>query len=299
MISSSTNKYFSSSIINKISNLSLRAKLVVEGFIIGLHKIPYHGFSVEFSEHKPYGYGDETKYIDWKLWGKTDKLFIKQFEEETNLKCHIIFDKSKSMSYSSNKITKFEYAKSLAASLSYLMIKQQDAVGLNIFDEEIKISIPPKSKTSHLNLLLGTLHKCKPSGITKISNILHLLAESIKKKGLIILISDLLDNQSEIIKGLRHFRYKGHEIIIFHILDEKELSLDFNDSMKFVDLENNKTILTDPRHIKFDYIKAVSSFCDNYKTECEKNKIDYIRINTSDSLEKSLIEYLIKRSRLI
>ena len=292
-------KYMDPLIISKIENLSLRAKLVVEGFIIGLHKSPYHGFSVEFSEHRPYSSGDEIKFIDWKLLARTDRLYIKQFEEETNLKCHIIFDKSKSMSYSSNKITKFEYAKNLAASLSYLMIKQQDAVGLNIFDEEIKISIPPKSKTSHLNLLLGTLHKCKPSGITKISNILHLLAESIKKKGLIILISDLLDDQSEVIKGLRHFRYKGHEIIIFHILDEKELSLDFNDSMKFVDLENSKSILTDPRHIKFDYIKAVSSFCDNYKTECEKNKIDYIRINTSDALEKSLIEYLIKRSRLI
>ena len=133
-------------LINKVSNLFLRAKLVVEGFIIGLHKSPYHGFSVEFSEHKSYGYGDETKYIDWKLWAKTDKLFIKQFEEETNLKCHIIFDKSSSMGYSSKKITKFEYSKDLAAALSYLMIKQQDAVGLHMFDDKIKISIPPKSK---------------------------------------------------------------------------------------------------------------------------------------------------------
>ena len=206
-------------LINKVSNLFLRAKLVVEGFIIGLHKSPYHGFSVEFSEHKSYGYGDETKYIDWKLWAKTDKLFIKQFEEETNLKCHIIFDKSSSMGYSSKKITKFEYSKDLAAALSYLMIKQQDAVGLHMFDDKIKISIPPKSKKSHLNLILSNLHNTSFSGKTKISTTLHYLADSIKKKGLVILISDLFDIQNDVISGLKHFRYKGHEVIVFHILD--------------------------------------------------------------------------------
>ena len=291
--------YFSSSIINKISNLSLKAKLVVEGFIIGLHKSPYHGFSVEFSEHKPYGYGDETKYIDWKLWAKTDKLFIKQFEEETNLKCYIIFDKSSSMSYSSQGITKFEYSKNLAASLSYLMIKQQDGVGLSMFDEEIKISIPPKSKKSQLNLLLTTLHNSKSSGNTKISKTLHLLAESIKKKGLIILISDLLDDQDDVLNGLKHFRYNGHEVIIFHILDKKEENLDFGNSIKFIDLETDESIVTDPDHIKFDYKNAVKSFFYNYKKECEKNKIDYVKINTSDPLEKSLVEYLIKRNKIV
>ena len=186
-------KYMNPEIINKIDNLSLRARLVVEGFIIGMHKSPYHGFSVEFSEHRPYGYGDEIKYIDWKLWGKTDRFYIKQFEEETNLKCNIILDKSSSMSFGSNKITKFDYSKSLAAALSYLMIKQQDAIGLTTFDDKIDISIKPKSKISHLNLLLKTMHNSKIGGETNISNLLHIMAESIHKRGLIILISDLLD----------------------------------------------------------------------------------------------------------
>ena len=178
-------EYMDVSTINKIDNLFLRAKLVVEGFIIGMHKSPYHGFSVEFSEHRPYGYGDEIKYIDWKLWGKTDRFYIKQFEEETNLKCHVILDKSSSMSYGSHSINKFEYSKCLAASLIYLMIKQQDAVGLTTFDDKLNITIPPKSKVSHLNLLLQTMHNSKTGGETDISLLLHSLAESIHKLSLI------------------------------------------------------------------------------------------------------------------
>ncbi|MBI45468.1 MAG: DUF58 domain-containing protein [Candidatus Marinimicrobia bacterium] len=291
--------YLSSSVIKKISNIALRAKLVVEGFIIGLHKSPYHGFSVEFSEHRPYSFGDEIKYIDWKLLAKTDKLYIKQFEEETNLNCHILFDTSASMQYGSGEIQKFDYAQTLCASLSYMMIKQQDAVGLTTFDTKINISIPPKSRPSHLNILLNTLHHSKVQGETKISNILHSLAESMKKRGLIILISDLFDDQEDVIKGLRHFRYKGHEIIVFHIMDDKEISLDFNESVNFIDLENNDSMKTDPRQIKSAYQKAYSNFCNQYKNECSKNNIDYVPVNTSDSLDKSLIEYLIKRTKVV
>ena len=293
-------KYMDPQTINKIENLSLRARLVVEGFIIGMHRSPYHGFSVEFSEHRPYGYGDEIKYIDWKLWGKTDRFYIKQFEEETNLKSYILFDTSASMGYSSkDNINKFEYAKTLSASLSYLMIRQQDAVGLTTFDDKINTSIIPRSKISHLNVLLNSLHKSKTGGETQISPMLHSLAESIKKRGLIILISDLLDNPKEVIKGLRHFRYKGHEVIIFHILDYNEIFFNFNEMINFIDSENNQSIKTDPRHIKSDYKKAFSDFCEIYRSECRKNNIDYVRVNTSDSLDKSLIEYLMKRSQLI
>ena len=217
-MSSIYKEYMNASTINKIDNLFLRARLVVEGFIIGMHKSPYHGFSVEFSEHRPYGYGDEIKYIDWKLWGKTDRFYIKQFEEETNLKCHLILDKSASMNYGSMDITKFDYAKNLSAALIYLMIKQQDAVGLTTFDDKIDLTIPPRSKKGHLNLLLQTMHRAKVGGETNVSSLLHSLAESIHKRGLIILISDLLDDEKEIINGLRHFRHKGHEVIIFHII---------------------------------------------------------------------------------
>jgi len=291
-------EYLNPSFINKIDNLSLRAKLVVEGFIIGMHKSPYHGFSVEFSEHRPYGFGDEIKYIDWKLWGKTDRFYIKQFEEETNLSCHLILDKSLSMDYGSNKLTKFEYSKSICAALSYLMIKQQDAVGLTTFDKKINTTIKPKSKISHLNLLLKTMHNSSSGGETNISSLLHGLAESINKKGLIILISDLLDDEHKVMESLRHFRYKGHEIIVFHIVDPKEKDLDFNQNMNFIDLEGNYNIIADSRLVKENYNKAFKKFSDYYKNECLRDKIDYNLVSTSDSLDKTLLQYLIKRSQI-
>ena len=295
----SSKNLLSSGIINKIDSLALRAKLVVEGFLAGLHKSPYHGFSVEFAEHRPYEYGDDVKYIDWKLWAKTDKLFIKQFEEETNLKCYILLDRSKSMKYASDKLSKFEYSKSLAASLAYLMIKQQDAVGLSTFDNKINLTIPPKTKPNHFNLIAQTLHNAKTGNTTKVSNVLHVLAQSIKKRGLIILISDLVDSHEDIMNGLKHFRYKGHEVIVFHILDPKEIDLNFNESVKFIDLESDESIITDPRQVKAAYQKEIKDLVASYKNQCRKNKIDFINISTSDSLENSLINYLIKRNKLV
>jgi len=291
-------KYMDPLTINSIDNLFLRAKLVVEGFIIGMHKSPYHGFSVEFSEHRPYGFGDEIKFIDWKLWGKTDRFYIKQFEEETNLKCHLIIDKSASMGYGSDNISKFEYTKSLAASLIYLMIKQQDAVGLTTFDDKLDISILPKAKSSQLNLLLKTMHNAKTGGETNISNLLHNIAETITKRGLIILISDLLDNEENIIKGLRHFRHKGHEVIIFHIIDPKEKNLDFNQNVNFIDIENNEKIMVDSRQIKKKYNNTFEKFCNYYKERCLQNNIDYTQLITTDPLNKSLTQYLIKRVQI-
>ena len=298
-MSNTYKEYLNPTVISKIENLSLRAKLVVEGFIIGMHKSPYHGFSVELSEHRPYGFGDEIKFIDWKLWAKTDRFYIKQFEEETNLKCHIVLDKSASMEYGSDKINKFDYSKTLTAALIYLMIKQQDAVGLTMFDDSIDTMIKPKSKISHLNSLLKAMHKTKTGGETSISKLLHTLAESITKKGLIILISDLLDDENEVIKGLRHFKHKGHEVIIFHIIDPKEKNLDFNQNINFLDIENNSSLITDTRQIKDQYNKAFSDFCNFYKKHCSMNKIDYIPISTDNSLDISIMQYLIKRNKLI
>ena len=291
-------KYMDPLTVGKIDNLSLRAKLVVEGFIIGMHKSPYHGFSVEFAEHRPYGFGDEIKFIDWKLWAKTDRFYIKQFEEETNLKCHIVLDKSSSMGYGSTEITKFEFSKTLTAALIYLMIKQQDAVGLTMFDESIKTVIKPKSKASHLNLLLKSMHDISIGGETSIPHLLHTLAESISKRGLIIIISDLLDDENEVIKGLRHFKHKGHEVIIFHVIDPKEKNLDFDQNVNFFDVENNSSIMTDTRQIKNQYNKAFKDFCNFYKNHCARNKIDYVPINTNQPLDISIMQYLIKRSKL-
>ena len=286
-------------IISKLNNLSLKARMVVEGFIVGLHKSPYHGFSVEFSEHRAYGYGDEIKHIDWKLFGKTDRYYIKQFEEETNLRSYILLDQSKSMEYGSENITKLEYAKMLSASLSYLMIKQQDAVSLTLFDDKIKNYIPPRSKNSHLKILLSLMEKINCGNDTKIAPVLHQTAEMIKQKGLIILISDLFDNPKDIISGLKHFRYRGHEVIVFHVLDHQELNLEFNHNTRFRDSETGEEIITQPWHIKQDYQKSIKKFCNNFKHQFRINHIDYVILPTNNSLDIALSEYLIKRKRIM
>jgi len=212
-------KYLQPETVALLNSMSLRAKLVVEGYIIGQHRSPYHGFSVEFAEHRAYGAGDEIRHIDWKLFGKTDRLYVKRYEEETNLRAHIVLDTSRSMLYNSGKVSKLVYANSLAASLSYLMINQQDAVGLVQFSQKIDTFIPPKSRPSHLSLVLAQLDDQEAGKDTKVGLVLHELAERIKKRGLVILISDLLDNPKNIMNGLKHFRHQNQEVIVFHVLD--------------------------------------------------------------------------------
>ena len=263
--------------------------------MIGLHKSPYHGFSVEFSEHRPYGIGDEVRHIDWKLWSKTNKYYVKQFEEETNLKAHIILDQSNSMDYASGGTSKFEYAKLLAASFAYILIKQQDAVGLALFNETISKLIPPRSVPSHLNILLSNMENAEPSNQTNIANALHHSAEGITKRGLVIVISDLMDDPPSIINGLRHLRHKGHEVIVFHIIDKNEASFDFNERVKFIDNETAEEITTDPWHIAKDYIKLFNEYCDSLKRGCGHNRIEYTPIYTDQSLDAALTELLVKR----
>ena len=285
-------------IISRLNNLSLKARFVVEGFIVGLHKSPYHGFSVEFSEHRAYGAGDEIRHVDWKLWGKTDRFFIKQFEEETNLKSYLLVDQSLSMTYKSKKMTKLEYAQILAASLGYLMLKQQDAVGLTLFDDRIRVNIPARSKRSHLNIILSKMQNINAGPETTIAPILHKTAEAIKKRGLIILISDLFDDPDKILSGLQHFRYKGHEVIVFHVLDPQELTLDFTQRTRFRDMESGEEIVTDPWHIQSDYQKSMGQFCDYIKSNCRQKNIDYVQLSTDLPLDMALSEYLIKRKRI-
>ncbi len=291
-------QYLSSEIISNLSSLSLKARLLVEGLIVGMHKSPYHGFSVEFSEHRLYNPGDEIRNIDWKIWGKTDKYFVKEYEEETNLLSHIILDQSASMSYSSSNISKLDYAKILAASLAYLMLKQQDGVGLTLFDSKIRSSIPPKSKSNHINALFKIMEDIIPGPDTNIGDILHISAESIKKRGLVIIISDFFDDLESIISGIKHYRYKGNEVILFHILDKQELKLDFNERTQFIDLETNETITTDPWHIRTAYQAGIQQFCNNLKINCRKNKVDYTLIDTSQPIEIALFDYLIKRKNI-
>jgi len=285
-------------IISRLNNLSLKARFVVEGFIVGLLKSPYHGFSVEFSEHRAYGAGDEIRHVDWKLWGKTDRFFIKQFEEETNLKSYLLVDQSLSMTYKYKNMTKLEYAQLLAASLGYLMLKQQDAVGLTLFDDRIRVNIPARSKRSHLNIILTKMQNIIAGPETTIAPVLHKTAEAIKKRGLIILISDLFDDPDKVLSGLQHFRYKGHEVIVFHVLDPQELTLDFTQRTRFRDMESGEEIVTDPWHIQSDYQKSMEQFCAYIKSNCRQKNIDYVQLSTDLPLDMALSEYLIKRKRI-
>ena len=281
-----------------LDSVSLKAKMVVEGYIIGQHRSPYHGFSVEFAEHRSYEPGDEIRHIDWKLYGKTNRLYVKRYEEETNLRTHLILDTSKSMAYTSDSVSKLEYGSYLLAALSYLMIRQQDAAGVVLFDENIRSFIPPKSTPSHLNTLLNALDVESPGEDTKIEPVLHEMAERIKKRGLVIIISDLFDDPENIMNGLKHFRHGKQEVILFHILDRNELEFDFNGRTKFVDMESGEEITTDPWHVKNEYKNLIIELQDYYKSECRLNSIDYVPLFTDDSLDKGLSEYFNKRSRL-
>ncbi len=291
-------KYLRPETVALLNSMSLRARLVVEGYIIGHHRSPYHGFSVEFAEHRSYGPGDEIKHIDWKLFGKTDRLYVKRYEEETNLRAHIILDTSKSMLYNSAEVSKLSYANSLAASLSYLMINQQDAVGIAKFSEKIDTFIPPKARPSHLNLILSQLDDKDSGNDTQIGMVLHELADRIKKRGMVILISDLLDKPENIMKGLKHFRHQNQEVIVFHIQDRKESEFDFDTRTKFFDMETGEEIVTEPWHIRSNYNELISKLESNYKSNCRENLIDYVPLFTDQSLDIGITEYLIKRSKL-
>ena len=295
---SNKKKYLQPEMVALLHSMALRARLVVEGYIIGQHRSPYHGFSVEFAEHRAYGSGDEIRHIDWKLYAKTDRFYVKRYEEETNLRSYLILDTSNSMNYKSTGVTKLQYGNYLIAALSYLMINQQDAVGLIQFAEKLKTFIEPKSTKSHLNTVFSSLENQTTGGDTNIESTLHQMAERIKKRGLVILVSDLFDDPKKIISGLKHFRHNKQEIIVFHILDKKELEFDFNSRTKFLDMETGEKLTTEPWHIRSSYTDLINNLRNYYKTECSRNRIDYVSLFTDQNLDIGLSEYLNKRRRL-
>ena len=278
--------------------MALRARLVVEGYIIGQHKSPYHGFSVEFAEHRAYGPGDEIRHVDWKLYGKTDRYYVKQYEEETNLNAYILLDTSRSMKYTSGTVTKLDYASYLSAALTYLMLNQQDGTGLILFDEKIQKFIPPRSTPSYLNTILKNLEKPTFGSDTDIGLVLHEMAERIKKRGLVILISDLMDDQEAVLSGLKHFRHNKQEVILFHILDRKELDFKFNTRTRFKDMESASQLTTEPWQIKSSYKKRIQRLQNDYKKQCREQLIDYVPLFTDQSLDIALNSYLNKRQKL-
>jgi uncharacterized protein (DUF58 family) len=291
-------KYLQPETVSRLARLDLVARLVVEGFITGLHRSPYHGFSVEFSEYRPYMPGDSLKNLDWKVLGRTERTYVKRFEEETNLKAYLLFDASGSMKYGSGKITKFQYARILCAALAYLMLTQRDAVGLVTFNDSIRSFHPPRSMMSYLNLLLHEIDTVEPRGSTRISVVFHDLAERIRRRGLIIVFSDLFDDPDSILSALKHFRYRKHEVIVFHILDSMERSFNFENNTEFIDMENAQTIRTQPGHIRKNYLALMDQFLSRFRNECRQHRIDYVGIDTSQPFDAALFNYLTARKKL-
>lgn len=290
-------KYLNPKMVAKLDNMALRARLVVEGYLIGHHKSPYHGFSVEFAEHRSYGSGDDTRHIDWKLFGKTDRYYIKQFEEETNLRTHLLLDTSTSMEFGSEKVSKLDYARYLAAALTHLMLNQRDGIGLVLFDSKIKTFIPPRAAPSHANIILGELENITAGPDTMIRQTLDEMAERIKKRGLVILISDLMDNPDGVLMGLNHFRHNKQEVIVFHLMDRQEYNFNFNNRTQFKDMETGETITTEPWHIRSDYQNLIESFKKKYQKGCRNQRIDYVPLFTDQPLDIALNEYLNKRQK--
>ena len=292
-------KYLQPDVVARLANMELVARLVVEGFITGLHKSPYHGFSVEFAEHRQYMPGDEIKHLDWKIYGKTDRYYIKQFEEETNLKSYIILDASRSMSYSSEgRMSKLEYASYITAALAQLMVQQRDAVGFTIYDEKVRTYMPPHATKSYLKEILRHLENLEASNRTGTAESLHVIAERIKRRGLVIILSDLFDRPAEVMSALRHFRHKKNEVIVMQVLDPMERSFAFGRDAVFKDLETSEELTTQPFHIQKAYQEEMRRFLDAYKKDCRENNIDYILLDTSTPFDVALFEYLHKRQRI-
>ena len=287
---------------SRLGRLDLIARLVVEGFITGLHRSPYHGFSVEFSEHRPYMPGDPLRDLDWKALARTDRLYVKRYEEETNLKACLAVDVSGSMAFAGEgRVSKFRYACCLAAALSYLMLRQRDAVGLALFRDGLLSLVPPRSVSSHLNVLLRQLSAAEPGPGTALAPGFHDLAERLSRRGLVVVLSDLLDDPEEILGGLRHFRHRGHEVLALQILDPRELDLDFRRTeTRFVDLEDAEggSIVTQPWHVQESYRAAVESLLGRYRRGCAEAGVDYALMDTATPFDAALSRYLVRRRRI-
>lgn len=292
----SVEKYLKPEVINQIKRLDLRAQFVVKGFLQGLHASPFHGFSVEFSEHRRYASGDDPKDIDWLVYAKTDKYYVKKFEAETNITGYLVMDLSQSMGFTHRQeLTKFDYGICLAAALAYLMIYQQDPVGLITFDTRVKDSLAPKSKRTQLGTLLAHLAKLKPTGPTDIGKSLTQIAAMFRHRSLVMIFSDLLADPGPVFQALRRLRHRGHDVILFHILDEAEVTFPYDGMVEFEDPETNELVVVDASAYRRDYQSEIAAFRAMYKQECFQSGIDYVSLDTSMQFDKALLEYLLSR----
>ncbi len=292
----SPHTYLDPEALSRLKNLSLAARLVVEGSFSGMHKSPHRGFSVEFAEHREYSPGIDPRHIDWRVFGRRDKLYVKQYEEETSLRCCLVLDKSASMDYKSGSaLTKLEYGSFLAASLAYLTTAQHDAVGLTTFDTAVRDNLAARQGPGHLRNVLETLERTKSGGESGLAATFHHLAENLKRRSLVVVISDLFDDPDALIGALKHFRHKKHDVIVFHTLDPHELTFPFDDVTKIEDMETRREVISDPRAFRKSYLEELARFLETIRSGCRAARIDYALAETNQRFDAFLGTYLARR----
>ena len=290
------NKYLDPAALGRLKNLGLAARMVVEGFFSGMHKSPHRGFSVEFAEHREYTPGVDPRHIDWRVFGRREKLYVKQYEEETSLRCYVLLDKSASMGYHSEGVmSKLEYGSFIAASLAYLMAMQHDSVGLVTFDDQVRDFVPPKQGAGHLRGLMERLEVTEPGGETSLGDTFHQLAETMKRRALVVIISDLFDDPDKLLDGLKHFRHRKHDVIVLHTLDPSELTFPFDDVSRIEDMETGREITSDPVAFRNHYLEELGKFLDQVRGGCLASRIDYAMAETETRFDLFLGAYLAKR----
>jgi uncharacterized protein (DUF58 family) len=293
-----SNKYFDPEGLARVGHLELVARQVVEGFLTGRHRSPYHGFSVEYLDHRPYVPGDDLRSIDWKILARTDKYHVKLFEDETNLRAHILLDCSKSMAFQSGGVSKLTWGSYLAAALAYLMLHQNDAVGLVLFDSEVRQYLPPKARPTQFRRVLELLDHSHSREDTDVGRVLHDIAERVRRRGLIIVISDLIDDDKKVAGGLQHFRHNHHEVIVFQVMDDAELNFPYDRLTRFKDMEGAGRLVANPKNLRARYLERIGTFLDGIKTACFERGIGYSLANTNEPYDHFLAAYLEKRSRM-
>lgn len=292
-------RYLDPAIIARLGTIDLKARTIVEGFLTGLHRSPFKGFSVEFAEYRQYLPGDDLATLDWKVYARSDRHFIKKYEEETNLTCHLLIDVSASMGYASGPITKLQYASYLTGALAYLMHRQRDAFGLIAFDDSIAALLPASARSGHLRTVLLALERLEMGTRTNVAKPLHDLAAAVRKRGMVVLVSDLLDDPASILDGLKHFRYRGTDVIVFHILDPYELKFPFEHAARFRDMETQEEVMAVPGAVRADYLERMQARIAFYRRELGLAGIDYCQLQTSQPLELGLMAYLMTRRRVL
>ena len=293
-------RYLDPQFLDRLADIELVARYAVEGFFAGLHPSPYHGFSVEYSDHRQYHPGDELRFVDWKVYGRTDKLYIKQYQQETHARVCLVLDSSASMGFrGSGAVTKMDYGRFLAAALSHLMLRQGDSVSLTLFGEAIREQIPASSRRTHLHVLLAGLERARPEGRTNLAAALHALAETTSRRGLVILISDLLADDQAIFQGLAHLRFLGQDVLVFQILDPIEQNLDWQGPIQFEDMESDRVLRADPSDLRHAYQARMSKILDRIQKTLGHQGIDYCLCDTSQPLDRMLMAYLARRERMM